>query len=89
MLLLLHDRSLEEVSHEFLDCFLLSRVNLARISDTFVLEVRIDKFLRAFFSKTLDVVSVEFALVLVCDMDDRWEELYECQFRILDPVLPR
>lgn len=77
MLFLLYDGPLEEVRHEFLDSLLLSGVNLVWISDTIVLEVRVDKLLGAFFSKSFDVVSVEFALVFVRDMNDRWEELCE------------
>jgi hypothetical protein len=74
----LHDSPLEEFSHEFLDRLLLFRVDLAWIGNPLVFEVGIDKLLRALFSKTLDVVSVEFALVLVCNVDDRREKLYEC-----------
>jgi len=83
VLFLLDDSPLEELSHELFDRFLLFRVNLARVGNTLVLEVGIDKLFRAFFGKTLDVISVEFALVFVCNMDDRWEELYECQSRVL------
>lgn len=76
MLFLLYNSPLEEVRHEFLDSLLLSRVDLVWISNTIVLEIRVDEFLRAFFGKSLDVVSVKFALVFVCDVNDRWEELY-------------
>lgn len=76
MLFLLYNSPLEEVRHKFLDSLLLSRVNLVWISDTIVLEVRVDELLRAFFGKSLDIVSVEFALVFVCDVNNRREELY-------------
>lgn len=79
MLFLLYNSSLEEICYKFLDSLLLFGVDLVWISDTIVLEVRVDKLLRAFFSKSLDIISVKFALVLVCDVNDRWEELYECQ----------
>lgn len=84
MLFLLDDSPLEELSHELFDRFLLFRVNLAWISNTLVLEVGIDKLFRAFFGKTLDVVSVEFAFVFVRNVDNRWEELCKCQSRVLN-----